>query len=139
MDCGKTFSIVGMKLECKGTKEFTAHPPTIAVDLDGTLAEEEKGKFDPDVIGKPRPGARKWMKTFRKVGARLIIWTVRGNIDIVRRWLEDNDIPWDYINDNPDQPEGASDKVIADVYLDNKGVDASGVWDDFGDEVMERI
>lgn len=110
---------------------------TVAVDLDGTLAEE--GEFDPDMIGAPRPGAVEWMKKFQEAGARLIIHTVRDADDLVAEWCEENDIPFDYINENPDQPDGSSDKLFADVYLDNRAVDASGDWDGHGEAVLRRV
>lgn len=98
-------------------------PFTIAVDLDGTLAEIME-PFDPKRIGVVRTGAVKWMKAFKAAGARLIIFTVRGDKEQVAAWLEENEIPYDFINENPDQPEGTSGKVIADVYWDDRAVNA---------------
>lgn len=105
------------------TRTAADHVPTVAVDLDGTLAEYDGWKGD-DVIGEPRPGAAESMQRLKKMGVRVIIWTTRGNRDQVGSWLKEHDIPFDHINRNPDQPEGASDKVIADVYLDDKAVSA---------------
>jgi hydroxymethylpyrimidine pyrophosphatase-like HAD family hydrolase len=113
-------------------------PPTICVDLDGTLAEED-GEFDPKVIGKPRRGARKWMEKLHEAGARLIIWTVRGDKHLVNEWLDEYQIPFDYINENPDQPKDSSGKVVADVYLDNRAVDGSSPWSRFGPELLDKV
>jgi len=112
--------------------------PTLAVDLDGTLAEYDGWKGEDD-IGAPRKGAKKWMKAVHKMGARIIVFTTRGNDDVVRGWLLEHDIPFDHINENPDQPEGSSDKVIADVYWDDRAVAADGPLAQSGPMVIERL
>jgi hypothetical protein len=98
-------------------------PFTIAVDLDGTLAETEE-PFDAESIGPPRDEAIRYVKLFRKAGARIIIWTVRGDKTQIGEWLDENGVPYDYINENPDQPDGSSGKIIADVYWDDRGYNA---------------
>lgn len=122
----------------KSADESEEHSPTLAVDLDGTLAEYDGWKGEKH-IGEPRRGARRWMQAARKIGARIIVFTTRGNTEIVREWLESNDIPFDYINENPDQPEGSSDKVIADVYWDDRAVSANGPLHASGTEVLSRL
>lgn len=112
-------------------------PFTIAVDLDGTIAEKEE-PFDARTIGAPRAGARKWLAKFREAGARIIVFTVRGDTDLVRSWLEENEIDFDYINENPDQPADGSGKVWADVYWDDKAIRAEDL-DDSGPEILEMI
>jgi len=92
---------------------------SVAVDLDGTLAEE-KQPHDPDFIGLPRRGAKKWMKLLHEAGVRIIIFTVRNNPKLIETWMEEHGIPFDHINENPDQPPGSSGKVMADVYWDNR-------------------
>lgn len=113
---------------------------TVCVDLDGTVASEDKDKpFDPKVIGAPRPGVRKWLKLFKKLGARLVLWTVRG--DTLRLWeyVREHDLPFDCINENPDQPKDSSGKLVADVYVDNRAVNAAGAWPSFGPTVVDKI
>ncbi len=106
-----------------GVREVKDHPYTVAVDLDGTLAEVTE-PFDPKVIGKPRKGVVKEMTSLRDAGARIIIWTVRGDKTTVSKWLKTNNVPFDYINENPDQPEGSSAKVYADAYIDDRAHNA---------------
>jgi 8-oxo-dGTP pyrophosphatase MutT (NUDIX family) len=112
--------------------------PTVAVDLDGTLAKHFD-EYDPDSIPDPRPGARKAMEEFQRLGHRIIIFTVRGDKQLVRDWLHEHEIPYDYINENPDQPEDASDKILADVYIDDRGVDGRKGWRTIQQEVGKRI
>lgn len=114
------------------------HIPTIAVDLDGTLATHFD-KYDPNIIPAPRPGARKVMQDWREQGYRLIIFTVRGSKKLVADWLEEHDIPYDYINENPNQPHDASNKLLADVYVDDRGVDGSVSWTTIGEVVDTRL
>lgn len=112
-------------------------PFTIAVDLDGTLAAKEE-PFSIDSIGAPRAGARTWLRKFRKAGARVIIYTVRGNDALVARWLADHAIPYDYINHNPDQPPQSSGKIFADVYWDDRAIRAETLADS-GPEILAMI
>ena len=113
-------------------------PPTVAVDLDGTLAKMYD-KFDPKRIEDPRPGARKAMKEWQRKGYRVIINTVRGDVDLVKEWLVKHDIPYDYINENPDQPSDASDKVLADVYVDDRAIDAKPAWKNVEEAVQDIL
>ena len=122
----------------KTAAETEDRPFTLCVDLDGTLAEQMK-PFDPDVVGPPRADAVRWMEAFRDAGARLVVWTVRGNAALVKEWLDDHNVPYDYINENPDHPPDGSRKVLADLYLDDRGVSAAGAWNDFGAEVLKKI
>lgn len=112
--------------------------PSVAVDLDGTLAKE-LDEFEPDKIGPPRPGAKKWLQLFRDTGARIIVHTCRGDEDVVQAWLNEHDLPYDHINENPDQPPDTSDKLYADAYWDNRSVDASGPLHESAPKVLARL
>jgi len=123
----------------KEAYDENAHVATVAVDLDGTLATHHKGNYDPKVIPPPRPGAKKWMDKIRATGARICMNTCRGDDKLTKEWLEKHDIPYDYINENPDQPDGTSDKILADVYWDDRAVSAKGRLADSAPEVIERL
>ena len=122
----------------KADKGNNKHIPTVAVDLDGTLASYEKG-FDPNNIEDPRPGAQRAMKEFQRRGFRIIIFTTRGDKQLVKDWLHEHDIPYDYVNENPDQPPDASGKVIADVYIDDRAVDGSQSWSKTVEQTVKRV
>ena len=127
-------------MSCRVVKRANAddqRPFTIAFDLDGTLAEKEE-PFDVNTIGEPIADAVDYARKFHAAGARIIIFTVRGNKRMVRRWLDQHDIPFDYINENPDQPAGGSGKVIADVYIDDRAIDGTDP-SVYGPEVLRRI
>lgn len=114
-----------------------AAPFTVAVDLDGTLAEKEQ-PFSVKTIGGPITKAIEWVRLFHKAGARIIIFTVRGTTDLVEAWLKEHAVPYDYVNENPDQPEGSSGKVIADVYWDDRALNAEDP-DEHGPEILRRV
>lgn len=113
------------------------HPFTIAVDFDGTLAEAQV-PFDPETCGKPRKRALHWVRLFHENGARIIIFTVRGNTKPVEAWLKKHDVPYDFINENPDQPPGSSGKVFADAYWDDRAYNAVDP-DEHGPLILDRL
>ena len=111
---------------------------TVAVDLDGTLAKQMK-PYDNNKIGDPRPGAKDAMDELKEKKCKIIINTVRGNKKLVSDWLKEHEIPYDHINENPDQPPGASHKPLADVYIDDRAVDARPSWRKVMEKVRPRI
>lgn len=118
--------------------EERKHSPTVAVDLDGTLTVD--GKFQgPDIIGEPRDGAREAMQELKDAGFRIIIFTVRGNSKRIKEWLDEHDIVYDYINENPDQPADSSGKIIADVYIDDRAVRADKPWPELVEKVKKLL
>lgn len=112
-------------------------PRVVAVDLDGTLAKDLP-EYDPKKIGDPRPGAKKWMEEFARL-AKVVVHTCRADEKLVRRWLRKHDIPFDYINENPWQPPDTSDKLYADVYYDNRAVNAAGRLAASAPQVLEKL
>jgi len=121
-----------------GIPKTADHPQTVAVDLDGTLAKMY-AKFDPKTIEDPRPGAKAAMEEFKRRGCQIIVNTVRGDEAMVKKWLKKHEIPYDHINENPNQPDDASDKVIADLYIDDRGVDARPAWRKVMEKVLPRL
>jgi hypothetical protein len=94
----------------------------IAIDFDGTIVEH----VFPE-IGKPVPGAFKWMKRLQKAGAKLILWTMRSDGqshgDVLSQAVElcrDNGIEFFGVNGNPEQHTWTtSPKAYAHVYVDD--------------------
>lgn len=105
--------------------ESKDHQYTVAVDLDGTLAK--KKDYHTDEILDPHPDAKRVMDELSDLGVRIIINTVRGDIEQIKNWLDEHDIVYDHINENPDQPEDSSDKIIADEYWDDRAVGWPGL------------
>ena len=102
---------------------------TIAIDFDGVLADYSKGFQGKDVFGEMIPGADNATKVLKENDWTIIIYTTRPATDALKKWLKDNHITYDYINENPNQPEDSKGcKLIADVYLDDRAVCFDGEW-----------
>lgn len=121
----------------KRANDDETRPFTICVDLDGTLAQKEE-PFCAETIGEPIAKAVAWVHRFHEAGARIIIFTVRGNCASVAKWLNANGVPYDYINENPDQPKDASAKLLADVYWDDRAYNALDP-DEHGPSIVSKI
>ena len=102
---------------------------TIAIDFDGVLADYSKGYQGKDIFGAPITGADNATKVLKENGWRIIVYTTRPNTEALRHWLKENNITYDYINENPDQPEeGKGCKLIADIYIDDRALQFRGQW-----------
>jgi hypothetical protein len=88
---------------------------TIAVDLDGTIAEYDGWKGEKH-FGRPKPYAHEALQKMRQMGMKVIIHTARKHKGLVKQYLESENLPYDKIARNIDG------KPIADVYLDDKGM-----------------
>ncbi len=94
----------------------------ICVDFDGTIVDH----CFPE-IGKPVPGAVKWLKRLNKYGAKLILFTMRSDSTLfktalsdARRYLQEQEIEFYAVNENPTQKSWTvSPKVHAHVYVDD--------------------
>jgi len=71
-------------------------------------------------IGEPIHNACEIMHKVRDLGVVIIINSCRGDSKELKQFLEESDIPYDHINENPDQPADTSDKIMADRYWDNR-------------------
>lgn len=114
-------------------------PIQVCVDFDGTIAEydEWEGK---GIFGKLLPNVKEALDKLYNSGIEIIIYTCRGNDEIgdIVKYLEDNGVPYHYVNTNPRQLEGTSDvKLMADWYIDDKGISAAeGDWDGIVDTIL---
>ena len=95
-------------------------PLIIAIDFDGTICDH----IFPG-IGKPVPGAVKWIKEFQEEDAILVLWTMRSDGqedgDVLTEAVEyckSQGIIFDHINENP-QDWTTSNKAYAHVYIDD--------------------
>ena len=130
----------------------------IAVDFDGTIVEH---RFPS--VGKPIPGAFRWLKKFQKAGAKLILWTMRSDgrapntvhggdylADAVN-FCKAHGIEFWAHNANPEQLSWTgSPKAYAQIYIDDAALgcplkpDSSGErdmvnWRIAGPRVMKML
>jgi hypothetical protein len=96
----------------------------IAVDFDGTIVDH---RF-PD-IGTAVPGAIYWLKRFKEVGFKLVLWTMRSdgqsNGNVLTQALEycsRMGVEFDGVNHSPGQDSWTSSpKAYAQIYIDDAG------------------
>ena len=100
----------------------------IAVDFDGTIVEHEYPE-----IGKEKLFAFQTLKEFEKLGANLILWTIRTGkeLDEAVEFCHQNGIDFYAVNRN--YPEEVFDKTIsrkvnADIFIDDKNVGGFPGW-----------
>lgn len=102
---------------------------TICIDFDGVIHDYSNGYQGPDVFGSMVPNADAGTQALKRNGWTVIIFTTRKKSDKMEQWLKDHGISYDYINENPNQPKDTSGKIMADVYLDDRGIRFCGRWD----------
>lgn len=103
------------------------HKPLVCVDFDGTIARYDGWK-GVDVLGDPIPGAKEGLEWLRERGNQICIWTTRGNKDKIQEWLEDNQMPFDFINDAPVYDHQNPGKPPAKYFIDDRAVRFEGSW-----------
>ncbi len=94
----------------------------LCVDFDGTIVDHAFPE-----IGKPAPGAVKWLHRLHRQGAKIILFTVRSNgqyygdvLNDALRYLKKNKIVLFGINNNPDQLQWSnSPKPFGHFYIDD--------------------
>lgn len=107
---------------------------TLAIDLDGTLAEYRRGDFREGVIGPPLPGAREAMLRFRELGYRLLIHSARFGSDIVdgpakRESIAESVVAWLKLHDIPfDDLWRGEGKPACWCYVDDAAIRFTGDW-----------
>lgn len=114
-------------LGCKFTKDGKCtyaqnHINTIAVDFDRTLFRLDKWQGH-EYVGEMIENADNAMNYFRLLGFKIAIHTTRNQKDVIQEALVTNNIPFDYINENPNQPpETSPGKMLADYYIDDRAI-----------------
>lgn len=115
------------------------HVKTVAVDLDRVLFELPNGWQGHEYFGEFIPGGSSALYRLRNLGFKIVIYTTRNQPDLIEQELRRHDIPFDYINVNPNQPpEINPSKIVADYYIDDRAVHFKGNWEEVITEIIER-
>jgi len=113
----------------------------IMIDLDGTIHKYSEGWKDGTLYDEPFDGAKQIINQLKKDGFEIGIFTARlskeTNVDITKQklmieeWLTQNGIEIDFIT---------SEKLPAEVYVDDRGLHFEGQWDkELYNEIKNRI
>jgi len=108
---------------------------TVAIDFDGVITD--RGVSIEGEFGKITDGTRKALSKLKELGVKIIIFTAREDKDNVEKFLNENNIPYDEINENVDI-DNLSEKVVADVYVDDRAFRFEGNWNRVIDFVLDK-
>ena len=111
-----------------------SRPMVVAVDLDGTLCPYKEGA--PADIEPPIPGMLRELGALKAAGWVICIWTVRPTTPELARKLKEHRVPFDHINENPHGPPNGSNKIYADVYLDDKAMTFNGDTSGLAEKIL---
>jgi hypothetical protein len=108
----------------------------IGVDFDGTIVESAWPG-----IGSIKPKTVELMKKAYEAGHCIIIWTARGgqSAEEAKKFLIENNIPFNYFNENPEDPmqkesESPSRKLHFNILIDDTAVNVNDV-----DTIMDLL
>lgn len=101
------------------------HSYTVAVDFDGTLATYHGWRGSSN-FGDPIQETVETVRLLKKMGWKIIIFTTREETEGLRQWLDENQVPYDEINKNSENPPNTSVKPLADVFIDDRAVNYHG-------------
>lgn len=101
---------------------------TVCIDIDGTISHYIEW-VDAKTFGEVLPHCAQTIHHLKADGWYVIIYTTRANKDEIGKFLTEHNIPFDAINENPNQPDNAKDgKPYADVYVDDRAIQFDGDW-----------
>lgn len=102
---------------------------TVCIDIDGTISQYTEW-VDSKTFGEVLPHCAETIHHLKADGWFVIIYTTRADKAEITKFLEENNVPFDAINENPNQPDNAKGgKLIADVYVDDRAIQFDGDWE----------
>ena len=93
---------------------------TIAFDFDGVIATYSGFKGTDD-IQEPIAETVKAIRILKEKGFKILIHSTRGT-EFLKKYCEQFEIPFDYINRRPDKEGENPGKPIAYVYVDDRSI-----------------
>ena len=106
----------------------------ICIDFDGTIVDHEFPK-----IGKLKPGVKRVMRRLAEADHYIVVSSCRNNmvlnrgdrmhLRLMENFLDENDVRYGEID------YGDRGKVVADLYIDDKGLRFEDNWE----EIEKRI
>jgi len=91
-----------------------------AFDFDGVISKYDgfKGKTHTE---EPINEVVKAIRILKKQGHKIIVFSTRSD-ELMKKYCEDNNIPFDYINRNPEKEGDNPGKPVAHVYIDDRTI-----------------
>lgn len=115
--------------------ETDMHRMSVAIDFDGVIVpaihEHIYGYFPNELLD----GAKDTINKLYDAGWLVIIYSCRVK-DEIEEFLIENGIQYDYINVNSEWPS-RSNKIKADVYIDDHGLRFEGNWEETYNKLKE--
>jgi len=110
----------------------------IAVDFDGTIVEHKYPE-----IGRALPFAFETLKSLRKEGHLLILWTYRSGkfLDDAVLFCRKNGLEFYAVNKNSPNEEynsSISRKILADIYIDDRNFNGFPGWGLIGQQLLNE-
>jgi len=105
-----------------------------AFDFDGVIAEYE-GFKGATHTGKPIDEVVKAIRILKNNGHKILVHSTRG-YELLKRYCNENDIPVDYYNRNPELEGENPGKPIASVYIDDRAICYKGQT---AEELVEEL
>lgn len=93
-------------------------PRTFAFDLDGVIGEYH-GFQGEDNLGIPNLEVVSAMRILKQKGNKIILFSTHGEA-LLRDYCATHEIPFDYINENPEKFGANKGKPVATVYIDDR-------------------
>ena len=105
----------------------------LAVDFDGTIVEHEYPE-----IGKPIKGSFRVLKRLKTIGHTLILWTCRYGEDLEKAidLCKKNGLEFDHVNKNADIDFKTSNKIYADIYIDDRVFGSNIDWKEIEEKLI---
>lgn len=114
------------------------HGEVALVDLDGTIIEHDQDdgeEFDINYFGPVKQKAREGMGLLKSLGYTVVVWSVRKNDRQIEGFLQAKKVPYDYVNEHPQQPESGSGKLYADLIIDDRALGCPDEWS----KIIEKV
>lgn len=95
-------------------EEYQTHKSlVVAFDFDDTVYDfHKKGREYKQVIA--------LLQRLKAINCYLICWTGQEDLNFVAQYLQENNIPFDTINENPPFRNSTSRKIYANVFIDDR-------------------
>ncbi len=90
-----------------------------AFDFDGVIGEYYGFKGENN-LGDPNPEVVAAMRILKEHGHKIIVFSTHDEA-LLRNYCTEKNIPFDYINENPEKSGANKGKPVANVYVDDRG------------------